>query len=277
MDSLTQEAIEHYLEGKEHGRLLTPHGKLEFERSKDILLRHLFQPPAKVLDLGGGTGHYSFWLANLGYEVHLVDAMESHIEVAKKLVQSYTLASISVGDARGTRFGDESFDMVLLFGPLYHLTERRDRIQALEEASRVLKPGGRIFAVGISRFASLFDGYFRGLIDDPNFQTIVDLDLVDGQHRNPTGHPDYFTTTKFHEPNELKGELQHAGFLDISLHGIEGPAWLMPNYAELAESPLNEKLMGHLREIEQQPSLLGMSAHIMAVGRKWLEPREIAQ
>ena len=177
MEILSEEASAHYLEGREHERLLSPHGRLEFERSKDILLRNLFKSPAKILDLGGGTGHYSFWLANLGYEVHLVDAMESHIEAAKRLVQSCTLASISVGDARATRFGDESFDVVLMFGPLYHLVEKRDRAKALMEANRVLKPGGKIFAVCISKFASTYDGYFRGLIDDPMFQEIVKNDI----------------------------------------------------------------------------------------------------
>ena len=274
MDILSPEATAHYGEGREHERLFTPHGKLEFERSKDILHRHLFPTPAKILDLGGGTGHYSFWLANQGYEVHLVDAMDSHIETAKKMVQSYTLASISVGDARGTRFGDETFDVVLLFGPLYHLVERRDRIAALEEANRVLKPGGKIFVAAISKFASLHDGYFRGFVGDPEFAKILDQDLVDGQHRNPNNHPHYFTTTKFHEPAELKGELQHAGFLDISLLGVEGFAWLLPDLATYLEGEARENLFERLRAIEQEPSIVGTSAHLMAIGRKWLEPRE---
>ena len=202
--------------------------------------------------------------------------MESHIEAAKRLVQSCTLASISVGDARATRFGDESFDVVLMFGPLYHLVEKRDRAKALMEANRVLKPGGKIFAVCISKFASTYDGYFRGLIDDPMFQEIVKNDIVDGQHRNPTNHPDYFTTTKFHEPIEFKRELQHAGFLDISLHGIEGFAWLLPDLAKRMQGHHQEMLLDHLRTIECEPSIIGTSAHVMAVGRKWLEPREPA-
>lgn len=274
MDILSPEASEHYLTGKEHGRLLSPHGRLEFERSKDILVRNVFQPPAKILDLGGGTGHYSFWLANLGYEVHLVDAMESHIETAKKLMVSQLLASISVGDARGTKFGDESFDMVLMFGPLYHLIEKRDRKKALIEANRVLKPGGKLFAISISKFASMHDGYFRGFIDDGVFRAIVERDLKDGQHRNPTNHPDYFTSTKFHEPTEFKHELQDAGFLDISMYGVEGFGWLLPDLEKRMQNGQHERLMDHLRAIETEPSVIGSSAHVMAIGRKWLEPRD---
>lgn len=276
MDILNAEANAHYEEGREHERLLSPHGRLEFERSKSIIQRNIFKPPAKILDLGGGTGHYSFWLANLNYEVHLVDAMDSHVETAKQVVQNYTLASISVGDARGTRFGDEMFDVVLMFGPLYHLTERRDRMLALTEANRVLKPGGKLFAVAISKFASLYDGYLRGFIDDTQFRKIVDQDLRDGQHRNPDNHPDYFTTTKFHEPNEFRAELEQSGFLDISLHAVEGFGAILPDLeARMSNAAQREMLFKDLETVEAEPTVVGSSPHIMAVCRKWLEPRDV--
>jgi ubiquinone/menaquinone biosynthesis C-methylase UbiE len=274
MDSLNSEAIAHYAEGREHDRLSTPHGRLEFERSKDIISRHLFKPPAKILDLGGGTGHYSFWLANQGYEVHLVDAMESHIEAAKKVVQFFSLASITVGDARGTKFPDESFDVILLFGPLYHLTDKRDRITALEEARRLLKPSGRLLAVAISKFASLIDGYHLGFIDDESFQSIVDQDLIDGQHRNPENHPSYFTTTKFHDPTEFQREIEEAGFQDVTLQAVEGFAAQLPDLADRINSKGKQNLLfKHLRKVESEPSLLGTSPHFIASARKWNAPR----
>lgn len=276
MDILNAEANAHYEEGREHERLLSPHGRLEFERSKSIIQRNIFKPPAKILDLGGGTGHYSFWLANLNYEVHLVDAMDSHVETAKQVVQNYALASISVGDARGTRFGDEMFDVVLMFGPLYHLTERRDRMLALTEANRVLKPGGKLFAVAISKFASLYDGYLRGFIDDTQFRKIVDQDLRDGQHRNPDNHPDYFTTTKFHEPNEFRAELEQSGFLDISLYAVEGFGAILPDLeARMTNAAQREMLFKDLETVEAEPTVVGSSPHFMAVCRKWLEPRDV--
>lgn len=275
MESLNSEIIVHYDQGGEHERLASPQGRLEFERSKDIITRNLFKVPAKILDLGGGTGHYSFWLANLGYEVHLVDAMENHIETAKKVVQFCSLASITVGDARNTRFSDESFDVVLMLGPLYHLTDKRDRLKALAEAKRILKPGGRLMAVCISKYASLVDGYHCGFIDDDYFRTIVYQDLVDGQHRNPENHPNYFTTTKFHEPSEFQSEIEEAGFSDIRLHAVEGFAAQVPNLRERMDNS-NQKaiLFDHLTAVESDQSLLGVSPHIMAIARKWNTPRE---
>lgn len=274
---MNPDAAAHYDAGHEHDRLSSPHGRLEFERSKDIILRNIFTAPAKILDLGGGTGHYSFWLANQGYEVHLVDAMESHIETAKKVFRYYSLASISVGDARGTKFGDESFDVVMLFGPIYHLTDKRDRMKAFEEAKRVLKPGGRLMAVCISKFASLHDGYQSGFIDDPYFRSIVDQDLIDGQHRNPENHPHYFTTTKFHEPAEFRQEIEESGFFDVKLHAVEGFGCQLPNLvSRLNNDEKKALLFDHLRKIESEPSLLGCSPHIIAVARKWIAPRDIA-
>ncbi len=275
MDSLNPEAMAHYDEGREHDRLSSPHGRLEFERSKDIISRNLFKAPAKILDLGGGTGHYSFWLANQGFEVHLVDVVESHIETAKKVVQYFSLASITVGDARGTKFPDESFDVVLLFGPLYHLIEKRDRIKALGEAKRVLKPGGRLMAVCISKYASLMDGFQSRFIEDPYFRSIVDQDLIDGQHRNPDNHPHYFTTTKFHEPTEFQTEIEEAGFFDVKLHAVEGfGSQLADLESQMNDEAKKEILFDYLRMVESEPSLLGSSPHIMAVARKWIAPRE---
>src|SRR5437773_3466782 len=96
------------------------------------------------------------------------------------------LASVTVGDARSLSWNDKTVDAVLLLGPLYHLTARADRIRALTEAHRVLKAPGLLFAVGISRFASTMDGLRSGFLKDAQFADIVDRDLKDGQHRNPT-------------------------------------------------------------------------------------------
>src|SRR5690606_11227533 len=120
------------------------------------------------------------------------------------------LASIRLGDARALDQAAECVDAVLLLGPLYHLTERAQRLAALREARRVVRPGGVIFAVGISRFASLLDGLASDFLDDPAFVRIVEQDLRSGQHRNPANHPAYFTTAYFHHPDELQDEVRAA-------------------------------------------------------------------
>jgi hypothetical protein len=133
----------------------------------------------------------------------------------------------------------------------------------------VLRPGGWLFAAGISRFASALDGVARGLLDDPEFVRILERDLVDGQHRNPTKHPDYFTTTYFHRPEELGVEVAATGFVGTKVVGLEGPTWLLPDIgARWADEHRRRALMNVLERLQEEPSLLGVSAHLLAIARK---------
>ena len=181
----------YYAKGLEQDRLFEGRCQLERVRTQELLTRHLPPPPAVVLDVGGGPGVYARWLANQGYEVHLIDPVPLHVEQAAATPErgDQPLASARVGDARRVEQPTMSVDAVLLMGPLYHLTERADRLQALREARRVVRPGGWLFAVGISRFTSLLDGLSAGFLDDPAFARIVEQDLRNGQHRNPGNQP----------------------------------------------------------------------------------------
>jgi len=265
--------LEHYLDGRERARLYGHfRGELEFTRSKELLIRALPPPPAVVLDVGGGPGAYSLWLAGMGYRVHLIDATPLHVEQARQTAADFGLAapaSIAVGDARQLSHADDSADAVLLMGPLYHLTERAERIAALQEAYRCLHPGGILFAVGISRFASLLDGLSYGRFWNSDFYPIVQQDLADGQHRNPDCHPDYFTTTIFHHPDELRNEVEDAGFEVEQVLAIEGPVWAGTEIAEhWTDDRKREMLLATLRRIEAEPALMGASAHFAVIGRK---------
>jgi ubiquinone/menaquinone biosynthesis C-methylase UbiE len=258
----------YYDAGLEGGRLFQGSGRLERARTQDILGRVLPPPPGRLLDVGGGTGVYARWLAAAGYEVHLVDAVARHIEEARAH-PGPALAGAAVGDARHLDHAEASFDGVTLLGPLYHLVERADRVQALAEARRVLRPGGVVVAAAISRYASLLDGLFRGLVDDPDFVAILERDLREGQHRNPTARLDYFTTAFFHRPAELAEEAREAGLEVETVLGVEGPAWLIPDLeARWADEPRRVQLLGLLRRLEGNPDALAMSAHLLLVARR---------
>jgi SAM-dependent methyltransferase len=173
---------DHYLTGYERARVAGADPALEFVRSLELLERLLPPPPARVLDIGGGPGTYAGPLARRGYQVHLLDPVPLHVTQARDLAASDPAAGFTAatGDARDLTEAGGSQDAVLLFGPLYHLTEAADRRRALAEARRVLRPGGRLLAVGISRFASLLDGLSRGWLDNPEFRPIMERDLADG-------------------------------------------------------------------------------------------------
>ena len=271
--SLPQEILAHYGEtGYEARRLSGGTSRLEFARTKDIFQRYLPLPPSVILDVGGASGAYSCWLAKQKYEVHLIDAVPLHVDLARRASESQPdcpISSCAVGDARKLEWADESVDAVLLMGPLYHLTEQSDRISALREARRVLKPGGLAFCVVISRFASILDGLTRGYLDDPAFVEIVKRDLQDGQHRNPTNQSFYFTTAYFHHPEVLKREVEDAGLFHRKTLSIEGPGWLLQNFEEhWSNSGRRERLLNAIRSIEEEPSMLGVSAHMIAISQK---------
>ena len=256
----------------EQARLSDAWGQIEYVRTQRIIRRYLKRPPALVLDIGGAAGRYACWLAREGYEVHLVDPVPLHIQQAQmaSAAQPKTpLASCTIGDARRLEFDDEIADAVLLMGPLYHLVEASERRQALAEARRVLKPGGRVFAVGISKFASSIDGLASGFFQDPVFREIMLRDLADGQHRNPAQKRGYFTTAFFHYPAELADEVARAGFRKTALLAIEGMSYLVQDLAGLwGNDDLRAFVLDLIGKLEGEPSLIGASPHLMCVAEK---------
>jgi SAM-dependent methyltransferase len=261
----------YYDRAPEESRLAVGAFRLEELRSRELILRHAPELPAVVLDVGGAAGPYAFWLAERGYEVRLFDAVPRLVEVARQRNEhaARRLAACCAADARALPEPNESAAMVLLLGPLYHLVQEKDRQEALSEVLRVLSPGGVLIAAAISRWASAMDGLARELLGDREFARIVERDLLDGQHQNPTNRLDYFTTAYFHRPEDLRREVVDAGFDVEALYGIEGPAWILPDFEERWNDPeRREMVLQVARALESEPSILGCSAHMMVIGRK---------
>jgi hypothetical protein len=104
---------------------------------------------------------------------------------------------------------------------------------------------------------------------DPAFLRIRDQDLIDGQHRNPTGTLTYFTTAYFHRPEDLRVELQEAGFSDVMVVGVEGVAWMFSDFeSRWADEALRQDMLNIARALEAEPSVVGVSAHLLGIGRK---------
>ncbi|MGH9245309.1 MAG: class I SAM-dependent methyltransferase [Acidimicrobiales bacterium] len=267
MDGDLDAVVSHYEASEEEERLAGGIRELELVRTKEILRRHLPAPPTRILDVGGGTGVHAAWLLDDGYDVHLIDITPRHVERARRQLGERGLTA-EVGDARRLAVSDRSFDAVLVLGPLYHLIESADRVAALEEARRVVRPGGLVAVAAISRFASLFDGLVREFLFDPEFREIVHRDLAQGRHVNPANRPHWFTTAYFHRPEELQAEIAAAGLELAELVGVEGLAgWLPRLEARWAEDADREVILDATRVIEAEPALIGLSAHLLAVAR----------
>jgi len=238
--------------------------RIELIRTKELIERYLPEGPCEILDVGGGPGVYSAWLGTLGHRPTLVDPVALHVEQAREA----GISTASLGVAGNLEFEANRFDAVLMLGPLYHLQDRSDRLDALGEAHRVLKPGGLIFAAGITRYASAIDGFDSGFIDHAEFVRIVHKDLETGRHTNSTGDPRFFTTAYFHRPDELHDELESSGFTSIEILAVEGMSWAAGDLEERIADP--EKLravLDLLRLLESAPSLMGATPHFLGVGR----------
>lgn len=245
--------VRHYADAVERDRLTADGDSLELLRTLALLQDALPPPPARILDVGGGPGIYAARLAAAGYDVRLVDVHPLHVEQAA----AYGTFEAALGDARQLDDADESADAVLMLGPLYHLTERGDRIEALKGARRVVRPGGLVAVAVIHRYASLLDGTRQGFLADPRFVEIVKRDLLEGQHRNPENVEGWFTTAYFHLPHEIREEVDQAGLTVERLVGIEGPGgWFeSPHDVALTAAGLAEEIPA-------------MSPHMLCLARR---------
>ena len=223
---------------------------IEFERTKELLLEYLPKPPAVIYDIGGGYGEYAWWLASLGYKVHLFDIAETNILMADGLSGEYpgvTLAASEVADAREIPRHEESADAVLLMGPLYHIVEREERLLALRESHRLLKRGGILFTAAITQYATLLwattvFGVKNRLLEEDAFTGMLYCELESGEHIRPEESAYHgMGRSHFHSAAELRCELEECGFHGTAVHGVVGGAWLAPDIDELWKDPSHMK------------------------------------
>jgi SAM-dependent methyltransferase len=251
----------------ESARLAASYNALELVRIREILLRRLPEPPADVLDIGGGTGAHAAWLAENGYDVELIDLVPAHVERARELsTQLGRGFDARVGDARSLDNQDAGYDVTLLLGPLYHLQDAPDRAAAFGEAVRVTKPGGLVAAAAISRYAwplyELRDG--ADLTDERAAQIAATIETGLGDPRGG------LSRAYSHRPAELVEEAAAAGLIDIQLLGIEGPGWILLGEARNEANP--ERVVANAaaaaRLLEGEREVTGASAHLLAIGRR---------
>ena len=243
----------------ESSRLTTrsAQGRLEFERTQEIV-RTATPPPARLLDVGGATGVHAAAFARAGYHVVLLDPVESQVAAAAR---TGTFVA-RVGDARQLDFPDESFDTVLMAGPLYHLASRTERVQALREARRVCRPGGWVHAAAIPRLSA----FAAAALDQDLLAASLDDWLGLLQHgtpvpalRFPGGH--------FHTPQELLDEMVEAGLRDVTVVGLEGPAGIaLETVTDVADSDYSaaRQLAG---TFARTPDIRDFSNHLMGSGQ----------
>jgi ubiquinone/menaquinone biosynthesis C-methylase UbiE len=259
---------------REWQRLEQPNdGELEFAIHKAWMAKFLPSPPAAILDIGGGPGRYSIWLAELGYRVTLADLSSDLLTIGRQRANEHRveLDNIVEADARNMpEFGDHSFESVVCFGPLYHLLLDSDRQNAATEVFRVLKPGGVVFAAFLNRLAVLR----VAVSQDLPFFTSYTFDLVnrwyeEGIFISPVAG--IFTDTYSMVPSEAKSFMEAHGFETIELISSQSVAAdRQKDLSQFKEKQpdLYPWVMERLIEQANEPSIVGSGFHMLYIGRK---------
>lgn len=196
--------------------------------------------------------------------MHLVDSVPLHVEEARRRAGHPPSFSITQGDARALAFDADSFDVVLLLGPIYHLAEREERVKTLREARRVCSSGGIVIAAAISRFTPALDGVRRGSITNDLVFANVQAEVTHGQRVPPEARTAPFPQAYFHLPDELAAEARDAGLVVLDVYGIEGPGWLLSDIeTRMAEPVMRERIMWLAQITERDPHLRAASAHLL--------------
>jgi len=241
----------------EDARLTTrsAQGALETQRTQEIIRSRV--STGTVLDVGGGTGRHALLLRDEGYDVELVDPVPRHVAAAREAGLHAREA-----DARDLPFADDAFDVTLLLGPLYHLASSEHRARALAEAARVTRPGGWVFAAGLSRFIAFAAASLGGPVPDPYPAGWIAL-LTTGTPpeglRFPAGH--------FHTAEELQADVERAGLTEVDVLGIEGPAGVFLEGLPSAETSFSAAALDLARAAGSARGIRDFSPHLLAVGR----------
>jgi len=240
---------------------------------------YLPTPPAKIADIGGGPGRYSIALAQRGHQVTLFDLSQGCLEFARQKAKeiSVELSGYVHGNATNLKnLGDESFDAVLLMGPLYHLPTEKERRKALQETIRVLKRHGIIFATFITRYAPV-----RWVAkNEPASHDYVELakQILSTGVQRPSRiqygtRAEHFrrTSAYFAEPAEIKPLMESEGFRTLDVIACEGVISMIEEKVnELADEAFEVWVDLNYR-LGRNPSLHGGAEHLLYVGRKPFE------
>lgn len=253
---------EYYANYDEDGRLLSPHGRVEFATTMKYVEKYL-RSGMRVMEIGAGTGRYSHTLARRGYQVDAVELVEGNIEIFNRNTQPGEAVAVTQGDARDlSAFASGAYDITLLLGPMYHLFTEEDKLQALSEALRVTKPGGVVFAAYCMGDPSIISyGFMRGMIHD-----IVEKCMIDTETFQTFSQPwDLFA---LHRKEDIEALRAHFSVEHLHFVATDGfTNYMRETVDNMDEDAYNIYLKYHLAVCERQ-DLVGCSHHTLDIMRK---------
>lgn len=246
---------QHYNKHKEELRLQRRHGQVEFAVTMHYLKRYL-TPGCRILDIGAGTGHYTFALMDMGYEVDAVELVQRNINVMRGQRPD---VQVRKADARDLHFiADDSYDVVLLFGPMYHLMSEVEQLKALSEAKRVLKPGGTLLVAYLQNEYSIIAYCF----DQNRMADLMRSGNVDESFHIRPDEGELYNYVRLSDASRMNEQL---GLRRITAFSPDGPT----DYIRLKVNYMTDEnfalYIRYVTQIAERPDLLGAASHLVDV------------
>lgn len=251
-----------YEENDEDGRLLTRMGRVEYITTMKYVDKYL-KPGMRVLEIGAATGRYSHALARQGYAVDAVELLEHNIDIFRKNTLPGEKVTIRQGNAVDLGFfADDTYDVTLLLGPMYHLFTEEDKLRALGEALRVTKKGGVVFAAYCMGDASILSyGFLKGHIHDLLDKTMIDPETFD-TFSNPW---DLF---ELHRREDIEALRSRFDVEPLHLVATDGYAGHIRGQLEEMDEETYALFVKYHLAVCERVDMLGYSNHTLDVFRK---------
>lgn len=258
---------QYYNKFKEDHRLTTRHGIVEFSTSMHFIKKaadfisqqngHQF--PVKIADIGAGTGRYSVELCHLGFDVTAVELVSHNLEILRGKHENVKTWK---GDARNLSFlDDETFDITILFGPMYHLHGEENKIQALQEAKRITKKGGYIFVAYVMNEYSVISYCFK----EHKWEEVEKKGGLSADFHTICTEDDLYDYARLEDIDFLS---KKCGLEHETIFAPDGPAdYMRRELNEMSENEFEAFLRFQLAVCERK-ELLGASSHLVDVLRR---------
>ena len=246
----------YYNKFNEDKRLDTKHGQIEYLTSIKYIEKYL-KKEDKIIDIGAGTGKYSKYFADNGYDVFAVELCKSNLrEIEKKEIKCIQ------GNATNLRnIKDNEYNITILFGPMYHLISIEEKVKALEEAKRITKPGGYIF---ISYCMNEYAVITHAFIDN-NIKESIDNNLIDSEYKITPKETDLYSFVRLEDINYLKDK---CNLKRVKILSQDGPTeYIKKVINKMNNYEFNTYFNYHL-SICERPELLGAGRHILDILQK---------